>query len=140
VQIVAENSVLVALPWLVQAASRLTLARRGRTIQLIGRLLAFSRRFPASYQGFRDTRGEPILPQSAVPTPVLKWLTLGLAALVAASGVTLAVFGMAHALGDISAAKWLWRTAIGLMMGLMIDLLLLVGALAIRQIESDTHS
>lgn len=80
------------------------------------------------------------MPQSAVPTPVLKWLTLGLAALVASSGVTLAVFGMAHALGDAGAAKWLWRTGIGLMMGLAIDLLLLVGALAIRQIESDTRS
>jgi hypothetical protein len=80
------------------------------------------------------------LPQSAVPTLVLKWLTLCLAAFVAASGVTLAVFGMAQALGDASAAKWLWRTAIGLMMAVVIDLLLLVGALAVRQIESDTRS
>lgn len=76
---------------------------------------------------------------STVPTPVLKWLTLALAALVSASGVTLAVFGMAHALGDAAAATWLWRTSIVLMMGLVIDLLLVVGALAIRQIESDSR-
>lgn len=75
-----------------------------------------------------------------VPTPVLKWLTLALAALVSATGVTLAVFGMAHALEDAAAAKWLWRTAIVLMMVLVIDVLLVVGALAIRQIESDSRS
>jgi hypothetical protein len=79
------------------------------------------------------------LPTSAVPTPILKWLTLGMAALVSASCVTLAVFGIASALGDGTAAKWLWRVAIVLIMGLVIDILLLVGALAIRQIESDSR-
>jgi hypothetical protein len=74
-----------------------------------------------------------------VPTPVLKWLTLALAALVSATGVTLAVFGMAHALGDAVAAKWLWWTSIVQMMGLVNDVLLDVGVLAIRQIESDAH-
>lgn len=80
------------------------------------------------------------MPSSTVPAPVLKWLTLALAALVSATCVTLAVFGMAHALGDVAAAKWLWRTAIVLMMVLVIDLLLVVGALAIRQIEADNRS
>lgn len=80
------------------------------------------------------------MPPSAVSPPVLKWLTLGLAALVAALGVTLAVFGMAQALEDAAAAKWLWRASIVLMMILVLDLLLLVGALAVRQIESDSRS
>lgn len=80
------------------------------------------------------------MPSSTVPAPVLKWLTLALAALVSATCVTLAVFGMANALGDVAAAKWLWRTAIVLMMVLVIDLLLVVGALAIRQIEADNRS
>lgn len=80
------------------------------------------------------------MPQSAIPTPVLKWLTMSLAAFVSASGVTLAVFGMANALGDVAAGKWLWRASIVLMMGLVIDLLLLVGALAVRQIESDSRA
>lgn len=76
---------------------------------------------------------------SALPPQLIKWLTIALAALVASSGVTLAVFGMAQAVGDAVAAKWLWRASIVLMMGLAIDLLLLVGALAIRQIESDSR-
>lgn len=80
------------------------------------------------------------LPQSTIPAPVLKWLTFSLAALVSATGVSLGVFGMAHALGDQTAGKWLWRVSVALMMGLAIDLLLLVGVLAIRQIESDSDN
>lgn len=109
-----------------KAPSRLTLAGRQTTIKPIVN--------PAKKTWSHS------LPQSTVPTPVLKWLTFGLAALVSATGVSLGVFGMAHALGDLTAGKWLWRVSVVLMMGLAIDLLLLVGALAIRQIESDSQN
>jgi len=68
---------------------------------------------------------------------LLAVLVYGLAISIVAFGVLMGAYGLATATTDAAAAKVLWWIAIGVLMIIVIDAILLLGILGLRAIEND---
>ena len=72
-----------------------------------------------------------------IPRPLLLVLVFSLPILVVAFGVILGASSLAQALGDSAGGRALFWVAMGALILLVIDALLLVGALGLRTLAAD---
>ena len=76
-----------------------------------------------------------------VPRQVLAFLVFALPVLVVAFGVLMGGFALAQAAKDLAGAQVLWWVAMGGLMLLAVDVLLLVGALGVNALsQSDRET
>lgn len=86
--------------------------------------------------GHRNTDvGTPVISRK-----ILLLLALSLVVLLVSLAVLIGGYGIAAAAQDAGAARALWWVAMSVLMLLVVDLALLVGALAIREIERPNGS
>jgi len=74
-----------------------------------------------------------------VPRPVLTILVYALPLLIVVFGVLMGGFALAHGTGDQPAASVLWWVAMGCLMLVVTDLILLVGVLGIGSLSRPDH-